>query len=141
MSARSGARPLARLCSPEEHIPSINQVQAVLGTFTGEIVQRVPAYSAVKINGKRAYERARKGEKVEMPERKVKIYELKLVEYKWPELKIECKVSSGTYIRALGEDIGKALGTGGYLTSLRRTDIGEFKVTEAKTLEEIGIKD
>ena len=120
--------------------PTLLQVQQVLEQFTGEIVQRVPAYSAVKIDGRRAYDLARKGIEVEMPERKVQIYELKLVKYEWPELKIDCKVSSGTYIRALGEDIGKALGVGGYLTALRRTEIGEYKVSDAVTLGELGIE-
>ena len=106
-------------------------------SFQGEITQRVPAYSAVKINGRRAYDLARKGVQVEMPERKVKIYEISVVDYKWPYLKIDCKVSSGTYIRALGEDIGKALGVGGYLTELRRTEIGDYKLDQAVTLEEI----
>ena len=122
---------------PENCIPDISQVQLVIESFKGEILQRVPAYSAVKINGRRAYDLARKGVEVEMPERKVKIYEISVVDYKWPELKIDCKVSSGTYIRALGEDIGKALGVGGYLTELRRTEIGEFSVKEAVQLEEI----
>ena len=121
----------------QNNIPDLLQVQQVLERFQGGIVQRVPAYSAVKINGRRAYDLARKGVKVEMPERKVRIYEISVVDYKWPELKIDCKVSSGTYIRALGEDIGEALGVGGYLTSLRRTEIGEYKVNEAMGLEEI----
>ncbi|MBR2989524.1 tRNA pseudouridine(55) synthase TruB [Candidatus Saccharibacteria bacterium] len=117
--------------------PNLASVRAVLERFVGEGEQRVPAYSAVKINGRRAYDLARKGIEVEMPVRKVRIYELELVSYEWPELKIRCKVSSGTYIRALGEDIGAALGVGGYLTELRRTEIGEFSVKDAVALDEI----
>jgi len=117
--------------------PTLEQVQSVVSHFQGKITQRVPAYSAVKINGRRAYDLARKGIEVEMPVRKVRIYELELVSYEWPELKIRCKVSSGTYIRALGEDIGAALGVGGYLTELRRTEIGEFSVKDAVALDEI----
>lgn len=120
-----------------EKIPSLDEVKKVVQSFVGEIIQRVPAYSAVKINGRRAYDLARKGIEVEMPVRKVQIYELELVSYEWPELRIRCKVSSGTYIRALGEDIGAALGVGGYLTELRRTEIGEFSVKDAVTLDEI----
>lgn len=123
----------------KKYIPEISQVQSVVESFQGRIRQRVPAYSAVKINGRRAYELARKGTKVEMPEREVTIYEIAVVDYKWPYLKIDCKVSSGTYIRALGEDIGKALGVGGYLTELRRTEIGDFSVKEAVKLEDLGI--
>ena len=99
----------------------------------------MPAYSAVKINGRRAYDLARKGIEVEMPEREVMIYDISVVGYEWPYLKIDCKVSSGTYIRVLGEDIGEALGVGGYLTELRRTEIGDFSVSEAVTLEDLGI--
>ena len=69
--------------------------------------------------------------------RKVQIYEIELLEYEWPDLKIRCKVSSGTYIRALGEDIGKALGTGAYVTELRRTQVGNYRIEQAKTLEEL----
>lgn len=120
-----------------EYAPDLAQIEQVLRDFTGEIMQKVPAYSAVKIDGRRAYDLARKGIEVEMPERKVTVYELKLVDYNWPELKIDCKVSSGTYIRALGEDIGKALGVGGYLTELRRTEIGGYKIEDAAALEKI----
>ena len=122
-------------------IPEISVVKSVVESFRGRIKQRVPAYSAVKIDGRRAYDLARKGIEVEMPEREVEIYEISVVDYEWPYLKIDCKVSSGTYIRALGEDIGKALGVGGYLTELRRTEIGDFDVKNAVTLEELGILD
>lgn len=126
---------------PENCIPNISQVQSVVQSFRGKIKQRVPTYSAVKINGRRAYDLARKGIEVEMPEREVEIYEISVVDYQWPYLKIDCKVSSGTYIRALGEDIGKALGVGGYLTELRRTEIGDFDVEDAVTLEDLGVLD
>ena len=126
--------------SNEVH-PSLSQVQSALDAFKGEITQTVPAYSAVKINGRRAYDLARKGIAVEMPERKVKIYDIRLIDYQWPYLKIDCKVSSGTYIRALGEDIGKKLEVGGYLTELRRTEIGKFSIKDAITLAECGIMD
>lgn len=124
-----------------KNIPDISQVKSVVESFQGEIVQKVPAYSAVKIDGRRAYDLARKGIEVKMPERKVTIYNISVLKYEWPELVIDCKVSSGTYIRALGEDIGKALGVGGYLTALRRTEIGDMKVSDAVTLQEISVKD
>ena len=116
--------------------PSLEEVQEVVGSFVGEIEQRVPNFSAVKINGERAYKLARKGVDVEMPVRKVQIYQIDIMDYKWPELKIRCHVSSGTYIRTLGEDIGAALGVGGYLTDLRRTQVGEYKVDDATKLED-----
>lgn len=123
-----------------EKIPSLDEVKKVVQSFVGEITQRVPAYSAVKIEGRRAYDLARKGIEVEMPERKVTIHEISILDYKWPELKIDAQVSSGTYIRTLGEDIGKKLGVGGYLTALRRTEIGDMKIEDAVTLEEIGVE-
>lgn len=127
--------------TPGSCIPDSSQIQGAVDSFKGEIVQKVPAYSAVKINGRRAYALARKGIEVEMPERKVKIYDISVTDYRWPELSIDCKVSSGTYIRALGEDIGKKLGVGGYLTALRRTEIGEYSIKDAVTLEDLGISD
>lgn len=116
--------------------PNKEAVEKCVEKFVGENLQRVPAFSAVKINGQRAYKLAREGKEVEMPVRKVKIYELEILKYEWPELVIRCKVSSGTYIRALAEDIGKALGTGAYLTALRRTKVGEYEVEDAEIVVE-----
>lgn len=124
-----------------EREPTLAEVEQTLGIFKGEIWQTVPAYSAVKIDGKRAYDLARAGKKVEMPRRKVQIYDIKILDYTWPELKIACHVSSGTYIRALGQDIGEKLGVGGYLTKLRRTQVGEYRVEDAEKLVELGITD
>ena len=115
---------------PEELIKKIVQ------NFVGEISQKVPAFSAVKINGKRAYELARKGMEVETPTRKVHIYNIEILDYAWPMLKIRTEVSSGTYIRTLGEDIGDKLGTGAYVTSLRRTKIDKYNVKDAVSLED-----
>lgn len=119
-------------------IPNMEAVEKCVEKFVGENLQKVPAFSAVKINGQRAYKLAREGKNVEMPVRKVMIYEIEILRYEWPELEIRCKVSSGTYIRALGEDIGNELGTGGYLTKLRRTQVGEYRVEEAEKLSEFG---
>ena len=117
-------------------VPTRAEVEAACEKFVGEIEQTVPAYSAVKINGERAYKLARKGEEVEMPTRKVTIYALDILSYDYPELKIRTHVSSGTYIRTLGEDIGKALGTGAYLTALRRTKIADYDVKDALKLDD-----
>lgn len=122
-------------------IPNKKAVEKAVEKFVGENWQTVPAFSAVKIQGRRAYQLARAGKTVEMPRRKVRIDELEILRYEWPELELRCKVSSGTYIRALGEDIGKELGVGGYLTALRRTQVGEYRVEQAKTLAELGIGD
>ncbi len=112
-------------------VPTLEDVERVAYSFVGPIEQRVPNFSAVKINGQRAYKLARAGKAVEMPVRTVMIYELEILHYAWPELAIRCKVSSGTYIRTLGEDIGQALGVGGYLTALRRTKIDHYSVEDA----------
>lgn len=114
--------------------PTREAVEAAVKSFVGEIEQQVPQFSAVKINGRRAYDLARKGQTFETPVRKITIYDIKILDYTWPELKISCHVSSGTYIRTLGEDIGKKLGTGAYLTALRRTKIKDFDVANARPL-------
>ena len=118
-------------------IPTLAEVNAVVQSFQGKITQKLPAFSAVKINGCRAYDLARKGVAVDMPERAVEIYSIEVLDYNYPELKIRTHVSSGTYIRTLGEDIGQKLGTGAYLTALRRTQIGNFSVNDAKRLDEL----
>ena len=115
-------------------IPTLEEISNVVKSFVGEIEQRVPEFSAVKINGKRAYKLAREGKKVEMPVRKIKIYNIEILKYEWPMLKIRCSVSSGTYIRQLGMDIGEKLGTGAYLTELRRTKIDKYDVKDAEKL-------
>ena len=124
---------------PKVIVPTREQVERVLEKFTGEIRQRPPIFSAIKIDGQRAYKLARDGREIEMPERKVLVYSLELVSYVYPELKIRVHVSSGTYIRSLAVDIGEALGTGAYCSGLRRTKIGKWDVDDASQLEEFGI--
>ena len=116
-------------------IPTPDEVKKVVQSFIGEITQTLPRFSAIKIDGRRAYDLARKGQEVEMPKRTVKIYEITILEYDFPYLKIDCKVSSGTYIRTLGEDIGESLGTGAYLTALRRTEIGPYNISDSLPLD------
>ena len=120
--------------------PTKEQVEAVLAQFTGEIMQRPPIFSAIKIDGKRAYKLARDGEEIEIPERPVAIHSLDLVEYTYPELKVRTHVSSGTYIRSLCVDIGKALGTGAYCTQLRRTKISHYDIADSQALLDLGIE-
>lgn len=112
--------------------PKRKTVESVLRSFTGKITQTPPRFSAIKINGERAYKLARKGADFEIPSRKVEIYSIEILDYSYPTLKIRCHVSSGTYIRTLAEDIGKKLGTGAYLTALRRTKIGDYHIEDAK---------
>jgi tRNA pseudouridine55 synthase len=111
-----------------------DEIEGTLKKFTGKITQTPPIYSAIKINGERAYKLARKGEMPKMPSRQVEIYDLKLLEYDYPILKIRAHVSSGTYIRTLAEDIGKELGTGAYTAELRRTKIADYDVKDAEKI-------
>lgn len=115
--------------------PAQEAVEAALKRFEGEITQRPPMFSAIKINGRRAYDLARKGEVVEMPERQVTIYKLELLDYTYPEVRIRVHVSSGTYIRTLAEDVGAVLGTGAYCSELRRTKVGRWNVVDAEAIK------
>lgn len=119
-----------------EKVPTLEEVKAVVNQFVGQITQTVPAFSAVKINGQRAYQLARRGEAVSMPTRQIEIYTIEILSYNYPELVIRTHVSSGTYIRTLGEDIGKALGVGAYLTALRRTQVGDYQIENAVKLSD-----
>lgn len=120
----------------QDDVVTIADAEKVLEQFLGEIEQIPPIYSAIKVDGKRAYKLARAGEQPVMKPRLVTIHSLKIENYEYPTLKITVKCSSGTYIRTLGEDIGKALGTGAYLTALRRTKIGDFDIKDALTIDE-----
>ncbi len=118
---------------------SINDNMLLLTTkkFLGEIEQIPPKYSAVKIDGKRAFEYARKDDDVEIKSRRVEIKEFSLINSKLPEIDFYVQCSKGTYIRSLVNDFGKALNSGAYLSALRRTKIGDFSVTDAYTVDEI----
>lgn len=111
--------------------PTVKQIQDILRQFTGEIEQTPPAYSAIKVNGQRAYKLARQGKEVRLEPRKIIVYSIQLTDYSYPEVKFTAKVSSGTYIRSLVEDIGQKLGTGAYMSDLRRTKVGEFDLKDA----------
>ena len=115
-------------------VPSLSTIQSTLRQFLGDQLQTVPKFSAVNIHGQRAYQLARQGQDFKTPTRTITVYQLEILSYHYPELKIRCHVSSGTYIRTLAEDIGKKLDTGAYLTSLRRTQIGDYRIVDAKSL-------
>ena len=120
---------------PTEHITR-EMVEEALKSLTGEREQLPPLYSAKKVQGVRAYEFARAGEEVELKKALINIYELELVEYDMPRIKIRVRCSKGTYIRSLAFEIGEALQSGAYLTSLRRTRSGGFTVEKSHTLED-----
>ena len=123
----------------EETVSEIKreEIEQTLAKFRGEIEQTPPLYSALKIQGQPAYRLARAGKRFVLPKRKVKIKELEILGFAPPLLKLKIAVSSGTYIRSLAEDIGKDLRVGAYLKELLRTRVGQFKVEESKTLEEL----
>ena len=116
-------------------LPASEEIAEVLKRFIGKIEQKPPIFSAIKINGQRAYKLARKGQEVEMPSRTVEIYDIEQISYSEPVLQIRTHVSSGTYIRTLAEDIGKALGCGAYCSALRRTQIADYKLDELPLFE------
>ena len=117
---------------------SKEELAAVLSRFTGEILQLPPMYSAIKINGKKLCDVARRGGEVERKPRAVTIYELELLEQTGPaDFTLRCVCSKGTYIRTLCHDIGQALGCGGCMSSLRRTMAAGFTLAQAVTLEEV----
>ncbi len=107
------------------------QFNSILQTFVGEMEQVPPPYSAVKVKGRKAYEMAREGEEVELQPRIVHVYSLEILEWDAPEVVIDVYCSSGTYVRSLANDLGKALGTGAYLVGLRRTKSGRFSLRDA----------
>ncbi len=116
------------------NIPTQEKVTNVLEDFEGEIEQLPPAFSAIKIKGKKAYELARKGIMPFLKPRKVIIKRIELLHYRWPFLDIEVVVSSGTYIRSLARDIGQKLGVGGYVIKLERTRVGAYTIQKAHHL-------
>lgn len=119
---------------PTDHITR-EKVEAALQSLTGERLQAPPIYSAKKVEGVRAYEFARAGEDIELRKALINIYSITLEEYSMPRIRIRVECSKGTYIRSLAQEIGEALDSGAYLTSLRRTRSGDFTVENATSLD------
>lgn len=126
--------------APSKSAIDRKSLEEALTRFVGGIEQTPPMYSAKKIGGKKLYELARKGETVKRAPRNVTVHGLALIAYEWPKATLEAHVSSGTYIRALADDIGKTLGCGAYLEELRRTAIGRYRVEEALPLDKLSMK-
>ncbi len=135
--------------------PSREKLSEIIKSFVGEIEQTPPAYSAIKVNGQRAYKLARQGKKVKLEPRKVKIYSITDIKLSFKnsqkttivnkssnfeEMRFKAKVSSGTYIRSLVEDIGQKLGTGAYMSDLKRTEVGKFVLDDAIPAESVTIE-
>lgn len=123
-----------------DEIPENDTLVNALENFVGEIMQTPPAYSAVKVNGERAYKLARAGKEVKIEPRKVKIYSIDHINYSYPLVEFTASVSSGTYIRSLVEDVGKSLGVGAYMTGLNRSMVGEFNISDAINIDGISVK-
>lgn len=119
--------------------PTEQEIESALEKFKGEIQQIPPAFSAIKVNGVRAYKLAREGKEVVIEPRPVTIRRLELVAYVYPEVKLVAEVSSGTYIRTLVEDLGENLGTGAYTSQLKRTHIKSYQLTDAVEVKSLNI--
>lgn len=122
--------------------PTREAIEAALPAFVGPILQRPPAYSALKVGGRRAYDLARKGQEPALEARLVHVYGIELLEYAWPRLTLRIDCGRGTYIRSIARDLGRALDVGGHLAELRRTRIGPFRVEQAvkpESLERDGV--
>jgi tRNA pseudouridine55 synthase len=122
---------------PRASPASLEEIESAMARFTGIVSQRPPAFSALKISGRRAYKLARRGESVDLQPREVRIDGMEILSWQWPLLKVRIDCGRGTYIRAIARDLGEVLKTGGYLTELRRTRIGAFDIADAVTLEQL----
>lgn len=114
-----------------DNAPSKDAIERALAQFVGTTMQMPPKFSAIKVNGKRAYKLAREGKEVKLEARPVTMSRLELTEYSYPFVKFTADVSSGTYIRSLVEDLGTVLDTGAYMSDLRRTKVGAFDISDA----------
>lgn len=123
-----------------DHQPTKIEALDTIKQFEGEIHQIPPAFSAVKVKGRRAYKLARAGKEVEIEPRQVTIYKISNITYEYPKVAFTAHVSSGTYIRTLVGDIGHKLGTGAYMTDLVRTRIGDFRIEEAITVGSLTVE-
>lgn len=117
--------------------PSLGELRSALVQFEGQQEQTPPRYSAVKVAGKRAYQRARAGQEVEIEPRMVEVYSIDVMSYEPPDLELYVHCSSGTYLRSLAHDLGQVVATGAFLADLRRTRAGQFTIERAVSLEEL----
>jgi tRNA pseudouridine55 synthase len=118
-------------------VPTVEQIREILPRFTGAISQQPPIFSALKVQGRRAYDLARKGQDVVLTPRMVNVYRSELLEYGWPLLRLRIDCGRGTYIRSIARDVGAALNVGGYLTQLRRTRVGDYAADTGLNLDSL----
>lgn len=112
-------------------------LEDVLSRFTGDIRQIPPRYSAIRVDGVRAYKNARKGTEIDMPPREVFVRKMEILDFKLPDVELKITCGKGTYIRSLANDIGEACGSGAYLAGLRRTAIGNYRVDDANKMDDL----
>ena len=120
-----------------KHPPDRQTIEQVIETFQGTILQRPPIFSAVKVDGHRAYAVARKGKEVVLEPRQVEVFKVALTEYVWPLVTVDITCAKGFYVRSFARDLGEKLGTGGYCREIRRTAVGPFTLENAHVLEEL----
>lgn len=120
-----------------QKVPTKAEIDQIIASFIGDISQIPPMYSAIKINGKKMYELARKGQTIDIPPRLVNIYDITVLDYTYPYLILDISCSSGTYIRSLGYDIGIKLETGAYLETLERRQSGEYNIENCYNLDNL----
>lgn len=130
---REGERTEVAITEP----PSRERVVAALRSFTGTILQRPPAFSAMKVGGRRAYKLARRGEVVELAPRPVVVHAIEVLGYAFPLLELDIHCGKGTYIRSIARDLGTHLGTGGHCAAIRRTAVGPWTESMARTVESL----
>ena len=118
-------------------VPSIDVVRAACGRWVGEVMQRPPAFSAIKVQGRRSYDLARSGEARELAARPVMIHGIEIDAYEFPLLSLRVHCGKGTYIRSLARDLGMALGTGGHCRSIRRTQVGPYDIGQAIRMDDL----
>ncbi|MEM8945815.1 MAG: tRNA pseudouridine(55) synthase TruB [Planctomycetota bacterium] len=121
------------------HQPTICEIESALPRFVGRIDQLPPQYSALKVDGERAYKLARRGEEVALEPRTVEVYELVVHSYDYPDLRIRMRCGSGTYVRSVGRDLARSLGTGAVMSALTRTAIGDFRLCDAHEVESLDV--
>jgi tRNA pseudouridine55 synthase len=131
--------------SPETPTPGaapvgLDALRAAIAPLVGDVLQRPPPFSALKVGGRRAYDVARGGGAVELEPRRVRIDAIELLDYEWPLARVRVDCGRGTYVRAIARDVGAALGVGGYLTALRRTAVGPFRADDAVTPERLAVE-